>query len=63
MSLWVRRCTDSACTMRSAIDRYAGRVNACSMRASGTWLHSMTALISGTARNDGFSRNVRQYAS
>ena len=33
------------------------------MRASSTWLHSMTALISGTARNDGFSRNVRQYAS
>ena len=42
----------------SAIGLYAGRVNARAMRDSSTWLQSMTALISGTARNDGFSRSA-----
>ena len=30
------------------------------MRDSSTWLQSITALMSGTARNEGFSRKVVQ---
>ena len=41
---------------------YAGRVKACWMRDSSTWLQSMTALMSGTARKDGFSRQGRPVA-
>ena len=43
-----------------AIGLYTGRVKACSMRDSSTWLQSMTALMSGTARKEGLSRRVVQ---
>ena len=63
MSPVVSRCTDKAWMRRIAMGLYAGRVNACSIRDSSTWLQSMTALISASARKDGFCRNTDQYSS
>ena len=60
MSPVVRRCTDKAWMTRNAIGLYAGRVYACSIRDSSTWLQSMTALMSGTARKEASSRSTDQ---